>query len=234
MSLFGDGTDDDNNPAGLTERVDIPDTEFDRKTRLDFEKEMLGLYVSDHPLLGTERVLKRHVDCTLAEFRDGREGELRTLGGIVTGLSRKYTKRGDLMATFVLEDLGAALDVMVFPKTMAEHGHLLEDDAIVCVRAASTGATTNPRSSRWRSPDPRSRSTAPHPSAFACRSPRSPTTASTAPRAARPPPRGQPGVRAPRTSRTHDGAAPRRRLPGRRHQRSVRGLRILLGADCIS
>ncbi len=134
MSLFGDGSGDDDNPAGLTERFEIPDTEFDRKTRLDFEKEMLGLYVSDHPLLGTERVLRRHVDCTLAEFRDGREGELRTLGGIVTGLARKYTKRGDLMATFVLEDLGAALDVMVFPKTMAEHGHLLEDDAIVCVR----------------------------------------------------------------------------------------------------
>ena len=134
MSLFGNGDADEDNPAGLTERVEIPDTEFDRKTRLDFEKEMLGLYVSDHPLLGTERVLKRHIDGTLAEFRDGREGELRTLGGIVTGLSRKYTKRGDLMATFVLEDLGAALDVMVFPKTMAEHGHLLENDAIVCVR----------------------------------------------------------------------------------------------------
>ena len=45
---------------------------------------------------------------------------MRTVGGIVTALDRKYTKRGDLMATFVLEDLGAALEVMVFPKTMAE------------------------------------------------------------------------------------------------------------------
>ena len=47
---------------------------------------------------------------------------------------RKYTKRGDLMATFVLEDLGAALEVMVFPKTMAQYGDLLEEDAIVCVK----------------------------------------------------------------------------------------------------
>jgi len=133
MSLFGDGNTDAGTP-GLSEQVEIPDTEFGRKTRLDFEKEMLGLYVSDHPLLGTERVLRRYVDCTLAEFRDTREGELRTVGGIVTGLSRKYTKKGDLMASFVLEDLGAALDVMVFPKTMADHGHLLEDDAIVCVK----------------------------------------------------------------------------------------------------
>jgi DNA polymerase-3 subunit alpha len=52
----------------------------------------------------------------------------------VTALSRKYTKRGDLMATFVLEDLGAALEVMVFPKTMTNFGHLLEDDAIICVK----------------------------------------------------------------------------------------------------
>jgi len=134
LSLFGDGEPGDEAGSGLTERLDIPDKEFDRKTRLDFEKEMLGLYVSDHPLLGTERLLRRHVDCTLAEFRDSREGELHTVGGVVTALTRKYTKRGDLMATFVLEDLGAALDVIVFPKTMADVGQLLEDDAIVCVR----------------------------------------------------------------------------------------------------
>ncbi|HEY6316537.1 MAG TPA: DNA polymerase III subunit alpha, partial [Acidimicrobiia bacterium] len=132
LSLFGDGTDGEGPTLG--EPTAIPDTEFDRKTRLNFEKEMLGLYVSDHPLLGTESALRRHVDCRLAEFRDGREGEAKTVGGIVTSLARKYTRKGDLMATFVLEDLGAALDVMVFPKTMTEYGHLLEDDAIVCVR----------------------------------------------------------------------------------------------------
>jgi DNA polymerase III subunit alpha len=90
--------------------------------------------VSEHPLLSAERSLRRHVECTLAEFRDGREGELRTVGGIVTALNRKYTKRGDLMATFVLEDLGAALEVMVFPKTMAQYGHMVADDAIVTVK----------------------------------------------------------------------------------------------------
>ena len=81
-----------------------------------------------------ERALRRHVDCTLTELRDAWEGELRSVGGIVTALNRRYTRRGDLMATFVLEDLGAALEVMVFPKTMAQYGHLLEDDAIVVVK----------------------------------------------------------------------------------------------------
>jgi DNA polymerase-3 subunit alpha len=115
-------------------RTEIPDTEFPKSQRLAFEKEMLGLYVSDHPMMGAERALRKHVDCTLAELRDGREGELKTIGGIVTALNRRYTKRGDLMATFVLEDLGAALEVMVFPKTMAGYGHLLEEDAIVVVK----------------------------------------------------------------------------------------------------
>ncbi|MCJ7672940.1 MAG: DNA polymerase III subunit alpha, partial [Acidimicrobiia bacterium] len=70
----------------------------------------------------------------LAELHEKSEGDICTVGGIVTGLSRKYTKKGDLMATFLLEDLGAVVEVMVFPRVMAEHGHVLEDDAIVVIR----------------------------------------------------------------------------------------------------
>jgi DNA polymerase-3 subunit alpha len=55
-------------------------------------------------------------------------------GGVVTSLSRRYTKRGELMATFTLEDLEAAIEVFVFPKTMAEYGMRIEEDAIVCLR----------------------------------------------------------------------------------------------------
>jgi DNA polymerase-3 subunit alpha len=120
--------------AGAGNRTPVPEREFPKSLRLAFEKEMLGLYVSEHPMLGAERALRRLVDCTLSELRDAREGELRSVGGIVTALSRKYTKRGDLMGTFVLEDLAAALEVMVFPKTMAQYGHLLADDAIVVVK----------------------------------------------------------------------------------------------------
>jgi len=134
MSLFEGSHDDGDASAGFDERPPIPATEFDKSTRLAFEKEMLGLYVSDHPLMGAERALRRHVDCTLAELKELREGEMRTVGGVITALSRRYTKRGDLMATFVLEDLGAAMEVLVFPKVMAACDVLLADDAIVCIR----------------------------------------------------------------------------------------------------
>ena len=100
---------------------------------------MLGLYVSDHPLMGYEAALARHTDCTLSDMREddtavGDRAPVRSVGGVVTDLRRSYTKKGDLMARFVLEDLQAAMEVFVFPKTMAEYGALIENDAILVVR----------------------------------------------------------------------------------------------------
>jgi DNA polymerase-3 subunit alpha len=144
MSLFGEVS--DGAASAFDERITIPDLTFDKMQRLAYEKEMLGLYVSDHPLMGAEHLLARHADCTIVELRDGGGGgapaggdgwngpAMRVVGGVVTNLQRKHTKKGDLMAIFVLEDLGAAIEVMVFPKTMVEHGHKLVDDAVVCVK----------------------------------------------------------------------------------------------------
>jgi DNA polymerase-3 subunit alpha len=133
--------------------VAIPDLEFDKAERLAFEKEMLGLYVSDHPLMGLEKALRDVTDVTIRDLLDSAAGPdaagdpaavtgpggwtenvTVTTGGVVTALVRRYTRRGELMATFVLEDLEAAIEVMVFPKTMLEYGGLLEQDAIVAVR----------------------------------------------------------------------------------------------------
>lgn len=133
MSLFGDLNGDGGVSFDDT-RVPIPDDEWDKPARLAFEKEMLGLYVSDHPLMGVEAALRKHTDCTIAQLREERDGEVRTVGGVVTGLSRKYTKRGELMAVFTLEDLESAIEVFVFPRTMQSYGMLLDDDAIVCVK----------------------------------------------------------------------------------------------------
>jgi DNA polymerase III alpha subunit len=135
MSLFGDLGGAESGPAVFDDaRLPIPDNEFEKMQRLAFEKEMLGLYVSDHPLMGAEAALRRHAEVTVRQMREQNEGELKWVGGVITGLVRKYTKRGDLMATFALEDLEAALDVWVFPRTMQEVGHLLADDEVVCVR----------------------------------------------------------------------------------------------------
>jgi DNA polymerase-3 subunit alpha len=95
---------------------------------------MLGLYVSDHPLMGAEAALRRASDCSVTELREGKDGDIRTVGGVITGLVRKYTKKGDLMATFSLEDLQSTIDAWVFPRTMVDYGWALADDAVVIVK----------------------------------------------------------------------------------------------------
>ena len=132
MTLFGDAADGGGDDF---ERTAIPDVEFGKRDRLAFEKEMLGLYVSDHPLLGAEAALARRSDVSIDELSDLEDGALKSVGGVITNLQRKWTRKGDLMAVFTLEDLGSSVEVMVFPRTMTEHGHKLADDAVVVVKA---------------------------------------------------------------------------------------------------
>jgi DNA polymerase-3 subunit alpha len=106
---------------------------------------MLGLYVSDHPLRGAERSLRKLVDTSIADLADLEDGSMRTVAGVVTSLQRKYTKRGDLMAVFVLEDLAAAIEVMVFPKTMLTYGELLQSDAIVTIKGRVDNREDTPK-----------------------------------------------------------------------------------------
>jgi DNA polymerase-3 subunit alpha len=115
-------------------RYVIPEEDFDKRLRLTFEREMLGLYVSDHPLMGAEASLRRRTECSLTDLEGVEDGSMRVVGGLVTSLQKKWTRKGDLMAVFVLEDLQASVEVMVFPKTMQNYGHLLEDDAIVILK----------------------------------------------------------------------------------------------------
>jgi len=142
MSLFGEV--DDVGPM-FDERPPIPDIEFAKRERLSFEKEMLGLYVSDHPLMGAEASLRRRCDGSLADLPDTPDGTIRTFGGVITGLQRKWTKKGDLMAVFTLEDLQTAVEVMVFPRSMTDHGHKLADDAVVIVKARVDARDDQPK-----------------------------------------------------------------------------------------
>jgi DNA polymerase-3 subunit alpha len=134
MTLFGGDGGDGDGPGDDFERTTIPDLEFDKRDRLAFEKEMLGLYVSDHPLLGAEAALSRRSDASIDELDSFDDGAMKSLGGVITGLQRKWTRKGDLMAVFTLEDLRSTVEVMVFPRTMTEQGHKLADDAVVVVK----------------------------------------------------------------------------------------------------
>jgi DNA polymerase-3 subunit alpha len=131
MSLFGDLGEE---TEVFSEKQAIPNLQFDKTEQLKFEKEMLGLYVSDHPLMGIEGALRRRVDCSIPEALERDDGAFIVVGGIINGLARRYTRKGDQMATFQLEDLQGSVEVTLFPKTLQKFGHQLADDILVSVR----------------------------------------------------------------------------------------------------
>jgi DNA polymerase-3 subunit alpha len=125
--------------------VPVPDGEWEKPTLLGFEREMLGLYVSDHPLLGLEHVLAAETDCSVAQLlgaadeperssRGDRDSQVVTLGGILSGVQRKVTRQGSPWAAATLEDLEGAIEVLFFPATYQACMHLVVDDAIVVVK----------------------------------------------------------------------------------------------------
>lgn len=130
MSLFGDV---EAQSGGFSELTEIPDLAFDKAEQLRLEKEMLGFYVSDHPLRGLETVLQRRVTCAIADLADRSEDNV-VLGGVISGVDRKFTRKGEQMAVFTLEDLGGAIEVTMFPRLFATQGHLVVDDQIVIIR----------------------------------------------------------------------------------------------------
>jgi DNA polymerase III subunit alpha len=113
----------------------IPTVEWDKQTLLSFEREMLGLYVSDHPLFGIEHVLSQHADTSIASLmgEEGKpEGATVTIAGLITGLQVKRTKKGDLWAIATVEDLDGAIECLFFPSSyMTVASHLAHD--VVCV-----------------------------------------------------------------------------------------------------
>ena len=112
---------------------DIPDDEWSQKIKLAFEKEMLGLYVSDHPLLSVGASLAAATNTTIAQLDELTDRSSVTVGGIVGAITRRWTKNGDPMLFFQLEDLEGSVEVIVFPKTVHDYGPLVVEDAVLVV-----------------------------------------------------------------------------------------------------
>jgi DNA polymerase-3 subunit alpha len=133
--LGGDGGDDD---AAMGISVIIPDLpEFEKREKLSFEREMLGLYVSDHPLFGLEGVLSKEADCSIASLTgdDGRpDGANVTIAGMISSKQVKITKNGSPWSICTVEDLGGAIEVLFFPQTYQTVSHVLAEDLVVVVR----------------------------------------------------------------------------------------------------
>ncbi|MFM9095868.1 MAG: DNA polymerase III subunit alpha [Actinomycetes bacterium] len=115
----------------------IPIEEWEKAALLNFERQMLGLYVSDHPLLGIEHLLSRFSDTQIADIAHGNknDADIVTVAGLVTNIQRKVTKQGANWAIVTLEDLAGSVDLMVFSQTYANTANLIHEDAILSVKA---------------------------------------------------------------------------------------------------
>jgi DNA polymerase-3 subunit alpha len=134
FDLFGTSDDFSDDSIGGIE-VNISLDEWDKKTLLAQERDMLGLYVSDHPLFGVEHVLAMSTSMPISGVADASDGAVVTLGGLVSSVQLKTTKRsGDRWAIVALEDLEGVVEVMVWPNTFTKFATLLNDDAILLMK----------------------------------------------------------------------------------------------------
>ena len=113
--------------------VDIPDLAWPQKIRLAFEKEMLGLYVSDHPLLSVGAALAAETTASISDLDDMSDRSSISIGGIVGSITRRWTKNGDPMVFFQLEDLQGSVECIAFPKTVHDYGPFIVEDAVLVV-----------------------------------------------------------------------------------------------------
>lgn len=114
-----------------TKLPQLPD--FKERDILNMEKEYLGLYLSGHPLSSVLPQLKEYISSDIITCLEGEEEKKVALGGLVTGFRQNVTKKGEMMASFVLEDLTGGIEVLVFPRVFAQTGTLSNDQAVVVV-----------------------------------------------------------------------------------------------------
>lgn len=117
--------------------IKVPDEEWDDKHKLALEREMLGLYVSGHPLEGVAHLLAGQVDTQIPAILDGEvanDTQVR-VGGILNSVNRRVNKNGLPWASAQLEDLTGGIEVLFFPQTYSVYGADIAEDAVVIIDA---------------------------------------------------------------------------------------------------
>jgi DNA polymerase-3 subunit alpha len=142
-SLFGSFGDDagdagaSDGPGAFDGLPPVPTLEWDKASLLSFEREMLGLYVSDHPLFGIEHILATHADTSIASLMGDdpkADGTPVTVAGLITSLQLKRTKKGDLWAIATVEDLDGAIECLFFPSAYMTYSTMLAQDTVCAVK----------------------------------------------------------------------------------------------------
>ena len=129
MSMFGEGT-------GISEVIRLREAQIpiNRRAQLDWERELIGLYVSDHPLSTVMDSLKQHVTHFAQDLNEAKHQERVCVAGIVTKIRQHQTKNGKAMAFATIEDIQGLIDLVIFPNTWKEFGELVRFDELIYVK----------------------------------------------------------------------------------------------------
>jgi len=116
-------------------KLGIPDLHYDQAELLSLEKEFLGVYISGHPLTDVQAVLDEDISYLIAELKEMDQDDWHkgTIAGIVTNVDNKWTKKGDLMKIFRVEDMTGEIECVLFPRQTKLFGNFIEEDAVVYV-----------------------------------------------------------------------------------------------------
>lgn len=130
--------------------ISVPDVEeWDKKTKLNFEREMLGLYVSDHPLSGMQSVLASLRDMSIAQLIDRAptmpERSQVMVAGLITNVDSRVSKKGNRWAIVTIEDMESSIQCLLFGKVYEAHAAELAVDTIVQVRGMVEARTRRSR-----------------------------------------------------------------------------------------
>ena len=125
MSFFGQATGMD---AAIILSTGIT---VDLRQQLDWEKELLGLYVSDHPLSAYQEIFEKKVTHTSATLASARDKSPVTVAGLITKFRTIRTKKGDPMGFATIEDLEGVLELVLFPRTWDQYGKLIKNDVVI-------------------------------------------------------------------------------------------------------
>ena len=137
FDLFGDAGGDGGALTDDAFAVKVPDEEWDTKHKLALEREMLGLYVSGHPLNGVEHVISAQTDTSISSLLEGnvKDGAQIVIGGIISAVTRRVNKKGESYAVVQIEDMVGGVEVYFFPRAYQAYGMDIASDAVVLVKA---------------------------------------------------------------------------------------------------
>ncbi|MBI86409.1 MAG: DNA polymerase III subunit alpha [Planctomycetaceae bacterium] len=121
--------------SGEPQQVALPEiSEFEDREKLPLEKEVLGFYLSSHPLLEYQQTLSSYCSHTTSDISELREGAEVTLGGMLSAIKLIRTRKGDKYANFDLEDVKGTIRCIAWPRQFEEFGEMIQPDAILFVR----------------------------------------------------------------------------------------------------